>query len=99
MSTSQVLQYLYSLNVSSPNLSRYLYCLIERDEEEQYLSSLQGSELGRLVDFLDEVRTFLFAFRLPPSHGGSFRLLVPSPPPTMFSDNVYTNYIQSAATT
>jgi len=57
MSTSQVLQHLYSLDISSPNLSRYLYCLIQRDEEEQYLSNLQGLELGRLVDFLDEVRT------------------------------------------
>ena len=57
MSTSQVLQHLYSLDISSPNLSRYLYCLIQRDQEEQYLSSLQGLELDRLVDFLDEVRT------------------------------------------
>ena len=58
MSTSQALQHLYSLNISSPTLSRSLYCLIQRDEEDQYLSNLQGSELGRLVDFLDDVRTF-----------------------------------------
>ena len=56
MSTSQVLQHLYSLEISSQDLSRYLYCLIQRDEEEQYLISLQGSELVRLVEFLDEVR-------------------------------------------
>jgi len=63
MSTSQVLQYLYSLDTSSPDLPRYLYCLIRHDEEEQYLSSLQGLELGRLVDFLDEVCTLPYAFR------------------------------------
>jgi len=63
MSTSQVLQHLYSLDISSPSLSRSIYCLIQRDEEEQYLSSLQGSELVRLVDFLDEVRTLPSAFR------------------------------------
>jgi len=63
MTTSQVLQYLYSLDISSPNLSRSLYCLIQRDEGDQYLSSLQGLELDRLVDFLDEVRALPSAFR------------------------------------
>ena len=57
MSTCQVLQYLYSLGTASPNLPSYLYRLIQCDEEDQYLSGLQGSELTRLVDFLDEVRT------------------------------------------
>ena len=55
MSTSQVLQHLYSLDTSSPDFLRCLYCLIRNDEEEQYFSSLQGPELIRLVDFLDEV--------------------------------------------
>ena len=55
MSTSRVLQHLYSLNTSSPDLLRYLYCLIQNDDEEQHLSSLQGPELAQLVDFLDEV--------------------------------------------
>jgi len=64
MSTSQVLQQLYSLDISSPNLSRHLYCLIQRDDEDQYLSSLRGSELDRLVDFLDEVRTLPAALPL-----------------------------------
>ena len=63
MSTSQVLQRLYFLNTSSPYLSRDLYCLIQCDEEERYLSSLQGSELARLVDFLDEVRALPSSFR------------------------------------
>jgi len=63
MSTSRILQYLYSLDISSPNLPSYLYCLIQRDEEDEYLSSLQGSELTRLVDFLDEVRTLPSVFR------------------------------------
>ncbi|KAF9779311.1 CNH domain-containing protein [Thelephora terrestris] len=53
MSTSQVLQHLYTLDTSSPDLLRYLYYLIQNDDEEQYVSSLQGSELTRLVDFLD----------------------------------------------
>jgi len=62
MSTSRILQHLYSLDISSPNFPRYLYCLIQRDEEDKYLSSLQGSELARLVDFLDEVRTLPSVF-------------------------------------
>jgi len=63
MSTSQVLQHLYSFDTSSPNLPRYLYILIQCDEEEQYLSGLQGLELDRLVDFLDEVRAPPSTFR------------------------------------
>lgn len=58
MSTSQVLQHLYSLDTSSSDFLRCLYCLFRSDEEEQYLFTLQGSELTRLVDFLDEVRFF-----------------------------------------
>ena len=50
-----VIQRLYSLSSSSPELYRCLYDLIQTDDEEQYLSSLQGSELTRLVDFLDGV--------------------------------------------
>ena len=55
MSTSQVLQYLYSLDTSSPDFLRCLYCFILDDKGEQYSTNLQGSELARLVDFLDEV--------------------------------------------
>ena len=62
MSTSQVLQHLYSLGTSSPDFLRCLYCLIRKDEEEQYLSNLQGSQLTQLVDFLDEVRPSPLAF-------------------------------------
>ncbi|KAF9779315.1 CNH domain-containing protein [Thelephora terrestris] len=54
MSTSRVLQHLYALGTSSTDLLRNLYCLFQNDEEEQYLSSLQGSDLTRLVDFLDQ---------------------------------------------
>ena len=57
MSTPSILHRLYSLDTSSPDLSRHLYCLIRHDEWEHYLSNLQGSELARLVDFLDQVRT------------------------------------------
>jgi len=63
MSASQVLQRLYSLDTSSPNLPRYLHRLIQHDKEEQYLSSLQGLELDRLVDFLDQVRALSSTFR------------------------------------
>ena len=55
MSTSKALQHLYSLGASSPDLLPHLYCLIRNDDEEKYLTSLRGSELSRLVDFLDEV--------------------------------------------
>ena len=64
MSPSQImLQHLYSLDTSS-DISRLIYGLIRYDEEDQYLSSLRGSELVRLVDFLDEVRTLLSVFCL-----------------------------------
>jgi len=62
MSASQVLQRLYSLDTSSPDFSRLLYGLIRQDEGETYSFSLEGSELARLVDLLDEVRTLLLAF-------------------------------------
>jgi len=55
MSTPRILQRLYTLGNSSPDLLRNIYCLIQYDEKEQYLISLQGSELARLVKFLDEV--------------------------------------------
>ena len=63
MSTSRILQRLYSLDISSTDFLRNLYCLIQCDEKEQYLISLQGSELARLVDFFDEVRAVLSAIR------------------------------------
>ena len=62
MSTSKVLQSLYSLGVSSPDLLPNLYCLIRNDEEENYIASLRESELSRLVDFLDEVRILPFVY-------------------------------------
>ena len=62
MSTSRILQRLYSLEASSPDFLRHLYCLIEYDENEQYLTSLQGSDLARLVDFLDKVHVIPSAF-------------------------------------
>ena len=56
MATSQILRHLYSLNTSSPDFTRYLSHLIQSDGEDHYLLNLQGSDLNRLVDFLDEVR-------------------------------------------
>ena len=55
MATSQILQHLYSLNTSSTDFSRYLYHLIQSDGEDHYLLDLQGSDLIRVVDFLDKV--------------------------------------------
>jgi hypothetical protein len=55
MSTSQVLKHLYSLDICSLELLRCLDRLIQNDDKEQYSSSLEGPELTRLVDFLDEV--------------------------------------------
>ena len=49
---------------SSPCFLRRIYSLIRYDEEERCLFGLQGSELARLLDFLDRVCTFLSAFRL-----------------------------------
>ena len=62
MSTPLILHRLYSLGTSSPDSLRNIHCLIRHDEEERYLSNLQGSELARLVDFLDEVRAHPSAF-------------------------------------
>ena len=56
MSTSQVLQYLYSFNTFSPEFSRCLDLLIKSDDADHYLLGLQRPELTRLVDFLDRVR-------------------------------------------
>ena len=64
MAASQILQHLYTLDTSSPGISRLIYGLIRHDEEEQYLSSLRGSELARLINFIDEVRILLSAFHL-----------------------------------
>ena len=62
MSARWVLQHLYSLDPSSVDFLRRLHYLIWRDEKEQYLTSLQGSELTRLADFLDKVHPVPSAF-------------------------------------
>lgn len=64
MSTSQILRDLYSLDTSSPDFSRNLYCLLKSDEDEQFLANTRGSELSRLVDFLDGVLDGVRAFLL-----------------------------------
>ena len=55
MSVPPLLQHLYQLDTSSVDFPRHLHCLIKDDDEKQSLSSLQGLELIRLVDFLDKV--------------------------------------------
>jgi len=56
MPVSEDLKNLYSLDTASPDFSDQLYHLIRNDEREKYLTSLRGSELARVVNFLDEVR-------------------------------------------
>ena len=63
MSASEILRRLYLIGATSPDTSRLLYGLIRHDEEENYLSNLQDSDLARLVDYLDGVRTLRSAFR------------------------------------
>ena len=62
MYTPPILQRLYLLDTSSPDFLRHLYCLVRYDEKEQYLTSLRGSELTRLVDFLEKVHIVSSAF-------------------------------------
>ena len=62
MSAPWILHRLYSLDPSSLDFLHRLHSLIRHDEVECYLTSLQGSELARLVDFLDGVRTLPSAF-------------------------------------
>ena len=62
MSTPRILDRLHSLDTSSLDFSRHLYCLIQYDEEEKYLTMLEGPELAQLVNFLDEVRAIPPAF-------------------------------------
>ena len=64
MFTPWILYRLYTLNTSSADFLRYLHSLIRRDDVEQYLTSLQGPQLARLVEFLDKVRTLPFALCL-----------------------------------
>ena len=68
MSASQLLKHLYSIDTSSPDFSRLLYGLIRQDKGEKYLSSLNGLELARLVDFLDNVCATPLAFRSVTKH-------------------------------
>ena len=97
MSVAQVLQHLYSLNTTSPDFMRYLYCLIQSDEEEQYLSSLQGSELTQLVDFLDEVHPLFWPLSSLRNRPHRYSTLPQSL--TMFPGDAYTNYKQCAVIT
>ena len=97
MATAKILQRLYSLNTSSPDFTRYLSHLIQSDKEDPYLLGLQGSELTRLVDFLDTVRALPSA---PSNLRNRFHRPSPSSRPlTMSPDCVYTSCKPSAATT
>ena len=90
MSTLWTLSCLYSLNTSSPDFLRRLYSLFRHDEEEQYLSNLQGSELARLLNFLDQVRTLPSAFRQ--LRNMLRRPSVPFLPTAIFLEYVSTSY-------
>lgn len=56
MTTPRILNHLYSLKTIPPDFPRYLDWLIQSDQEENYLSTLQNPELTQLVNFLDRVR-------------------------------------------
>jgi len=99
MSTPWILHRLYTLDTSSSDFLRGLYSLIRHDEKEQYLISLQGLELTRLVDFLDKVRTVSSFFQISSVREILYRSSVPSLQPTMSDENVYTSCKQSAVTT
>jgi len=64
MSTPWLLHRLYALDTSSLDFLRSLYPLIRHDEKEQYLISLQGPELTRLVvswtKYVPSLRLFNF---------------------------------------
>ena len=62
-SASRILQRLYSLPTSSPDFIRDLHFLIQRDNEEEYLTNLEKPELTRLLDLLDNVRASPSTFR------------------------------------
>ena len=62
-STSRILERLYTLHTSSPDFIRYLHFLIQHDDEEEYLTSLEEPELTRLLDILDKVRASPSTFR------------------------------------
>jgi len=99
MSTPWILHRLYTLDTSSLDFSRSLYSLIRHDEKEQYLISLQGPELTRLVDLLDKVRTVSPSFQISSVHELLYRPSVPSLQPKMSHESVYTSCKQSAVTT
>ena len=96
MSAPWILYRLYSLDPSSPDFLHRLYPLIRHDEKEQFSTSLQGSQLTRLVDLLDEVRTVPSAFIN--LQNGPHRPSTSLPSTKIFLENVYTNYKPSAAT-
>ena len=97
MSAIWNLHCLYSLDPSSPGFVRRLFSLFRYDEEERYLSRLQGSELTRLLDFLDRVCTLS---RPSVQLRNEFcRLSAPYLPTTIFLYNVCANYKPSALTT
>ena len=96
MSAPWILHRLYSLDTSSSDSLRRLYCLIRHGKEEHYLSSLQGLELARLVDFLDQVRTHRHPSAFCQLRDGLCRPSVPFPPTAIFLENVSTSYKPSA---
>lgn len=98
MSTPWSLRRIRSLDPSSLDFLRQVYALLRHDEEEQYLPSLQGQELARLVDLLDRVLTFPSTFQVVQSRDRSYRALVPYLSTMTFPDIVCTNYKWSAVT-
>ena len=88
MSAIWNLHCLYSLDPSSPGFVRRLHSLFRYDDEERYLSRLRGSELTRLLDFLDRVCALLSAFR--PATKQTLQTLGTIPP----NDDIYTQCLR-----
>lgn len=97
MSTPWNLFCLYSLKPSSPGFLRRLHSLIRYDEDERYLSTIQGPELTRLLDFLDQVRAPPFGL-CQVVNQPFCRPSVPFLPMTIFPCDVYANCKPSAVT-
>ena len=88
MSAIWNLHCVYSLDPSSPGFVRRLHSLFRYDDDERYLSRLQGSELTRLLGLLDRVCALLSTFR--PATKQTLQTLGAIPP----NDDIYTQCLR-----
>ena len=95
MSALRILLRLYSLDTSSLDFLRHLYCLIRHGEREQYSPSPQASSF-RDRSWLGSMKCSLQPFVQ--LRNGLCRPSMSFPPTTGFLDNGYTSYKPSAVT-